>query len=462
MNEARREEKDRLKALAAGVAGRLAEAGHEAFFVGGCVRDLLLGMEPEDIDIATSAPPEAVQALFRRTVPLGTRFGVVLVVEEGHPFEVATYRTEEGYMDGRRPSRVRYADAREDVRRRDFTVNGLLMDPGTGRITDHVGGIPDLRARIIRTIGDPDVRFAEDHLRMLRAVRFAATLDFSIDLPTWDSIGRQATAISRISGERIRDELTKILVGGGARRGMELLAASGLLGRILPEVEALAGVEQPPRFHPEGDVWEHVLRMLELLPVEGSRRANPRLAWATLLHDVGKARTRSSDERGIHFYGHVREGVRLAEGILRRLRFSNQDMESVLELIRHHMRFIHVRQMKPGTLKRFLRLPEFPLHLELHRLDCRGSHGLLDSYEFCRDKLAELNREDLHPKRLISGQDLIRLGFAPGPVFREILEYVEDAHLNGEVRNAEEARQRVLERFGTERIDGREETSSGP
>ncbi|NPU82949.1 MAG: HD domain-containing protein [Syntrophaceae bacterium] len=448
MNEEPREEKDRLRTVALAIAKRLKEAGFETFFVGGCVRDLLLGTEPEDIDIVTSATPENVQSLFTRTVPLGARFGVVMVVEEGLPFEVATYRTEEGYLDGRRPSRVRFADAREDVLRRDFTVNGLLMEPETGCIADHIGGLADLRDRLIRTIGAPADRFAEDHLRMLRAVRFAAVLDFSIDPETFNAVRAGAGSIVRISGERVREELTKILVSRGARRGMELLAELGLLARLLPEVDALAGVSQPPRFHPEGDVWTHVLKMLELLPRAENGRGDGRLAWAALLHDIGKAVTRTEDERGIHFYGHVREGMRLAEGILRRLRFSNQDADAVLELIRYHMHFMSVGEMRPGTLKRLLRRPDFPLHLELHRLDCLGSHGMLDTFDFCRGKLAELSREDLHPPRLIDGRDLIGLGFAPGPLFREILTAVEDAQLAGEIGHADEARRFVLERFG--------------
>lgn len=456
MNEEPREEKTRLGTIALSITRRLAAAGHEAFFVGGCVRDYLLGGEPEDIDIVTSARPDDVQDLFARTIPLGARFGVVMVVEDGLSFEVATYRTEDGYLDGRRPSRVRFAGAREDVLRRDFTVNGLLMEPETGRIMDHVGGLEDLHDRVIRTIGDPEARFAEDHLRMLRAVRFAAVLDFSIDPPTFTAIQTGAEAIGRISGERIREEMTKILVSRGARRGMELLADSGLLARILPEVGALAGVSQPLRFHPEGDVWRHVLRMLEMLPLAENGRADARLAWAVVLHDAGKAVTRTEDGRGIHFYGHVREGVRLAEDILRRLRFSNQDIGTILDLIRHHMHFMSVMEMRPGTLKRFLRLPDFPLHLELHRLDCLGSHGMLDTYEFCRRKMEELTREDLHPARLIDGEDLIRMGFTPGPQFREILTAVEDAQLGGEIEDADQARRFVLDRFG-DRLNDRPE-----
>lgn len=429
---------------AAHIVRRLQEAGFEACFVGGCVRDLILGGTPEDYDIVTSARPEEVQRLFARTVPVGEKFGVCLVVEGGKPYEVATFRTEGGYADGRRPGCVSFATAEQDVLRRDFTINGLLMDP-EGRISDHVGGRSDLEARIVRAIGDPRERFAEDHLRMLRAIRFAATLGFSIDQPTFAAIRERATAISRISAERIREELCRILTGGGARRGLELLSESGLLGEVLPEVMALQGVEQPPQFHPEGDVWEHTLRMLALLR-PGS---DLRLAWAVLLHDVGKALTRSVDEAGVHFYGHVERGAPLAEAVLRRLRFSREEMETILSLVGGHMLFMNVRQMRPNRLKRLLRQPHFDLHLELHRLDCLGSHGMLDHHAFCREKLAEYPPEELRPPRLLTGEDLIAMGFAPGPLFREILGAVEDAQLGGVIADAAAARDFVLRSFPT-------------
>ncbi|MCX5818967.1 MAG: CCA tRNA nucleotidyltransferase [Deltaproteobacteria bacterium] len=432
---------------AAEIVRRLREAGHEAFWVGGCVRDLLRGEVPEDYDIATSARPEEVRRIFSRTVPVGERFGVCLVVEGGRPYEVATFRTEEGYDDGRRPERVAFASAAEDVRRRDFTINGLLMDPATGRITDHVEGRQDIERGIIRAIGDPGARFAEDHLRMLRAVRFAATFGFAIEPLTFAALLRQAAAVFRISAERIREELSRILTGGGARRGMELLSESGLLGEILPEVHALRGVEQPPAFHPEGDVWEHTLRMIALLPRQKGK-ADPRLAWAVLLHDVGKAVTRSEDATGTHFYGHVQRGEEISAAILRRLRFSREDLETVLSLVRGHMLFMNVREMRPNRLKRLLRTPDFALHLELHRLDCLGSHGLLDHYEFCRQKLEEYPEEELRPPRLLTGDDLIGMGFAPGPVFKEILRAVEDAQLGGEITDAAGVRDLVLKRWG--------------
>jgi poly(A) polymerase len=423
---------------AAEIVRRLREAGHEAFWVGGCVRDLLRGEVPADYDIVTSARPEEVRGLFARTIPVGERFGICLVVERGVPCEVATFRAEADYDDGRRPSWIAFATAEEDVRRRDFTINGLLMDPETGRIIDHAGGLCDIEQRIIRTIGDPEERFAEDHLRMLRAVRFAATLDFSIEPMTFAAIQRRAAMITRISAERIRDELSRLLTGGSARCGLELLSASGLLLEILPEIHALHGIEQPPVFHPEGDVWEHTLRMIALLPrPEG--KVDPRLAWAVLLHDVGKAVTRSEDAAGIHFYGHVQRGEEIADAILRRLRFSREEMETILALVRGHMLFMNVREMRPNRLKRLLRTPDFALHLELHRLDCLGSHGLLDHYAFCKQKLEEYPEEELRPPRLLTGLDLIGMGFAPGPVFKEILRAVEDAQLGGEITDAAEA-----------------------
>ncbi|PJC75496.1 MAG: phosphohydrolase [Syntrophobacterales bacterium CG_4_8_14_3_um_filter_58_8] len=438
---------DRQRDYAADIVHRLREAGHGAFWVGGCVRDLIRDVAPEDYDIVTSARPEEVRGLFSRTIPVGERFGICLVVEGGAPFEVAAFRTEADYDDGRHPSRVAFGTAKEDVRRRDFTINGLLMDPETGRITDHVGGLRDIEQRIIRTIGDPEERFAEDHLRMLRAVRFAATLGFEIEPMTFAAVRRQAAMITRISAERIRDELSRLLTGGAARRGLELLSESGLLGEILPEVHALQGVEQPPLFHPEGDVWAHTLRMVALLP-RPDGKADPRLAWAVLLHDVGKGVTRSEDAAGTHFYGHVQRGEEITAAILRRLRFSREEMETILALVRGHMLFMNVREMRPNRLKRLLRTPDFALHLELHRLDCLGSHGLLDHYTFCKQKLEEYPEEELRPPRLLTGRDLIGMGFAPGPVFKEILRAVEDAQLGGEIPDAAAAGDLVRMRWG--------------
>ncbi len=426
---------------------RLKEAGYEGFLVGGCVRDLLLGTEPEDFDIVTSARPEHVQALFSKTVPIGLAFGIILVIEADHAFEVATYRREGGYADGRRPSEVSFGSAEEDVQRRDFTVNGLLMDPETEVVLDYVGGKKDIKNRLIRTIGFPEERFAEDHLRMLRAVRFAVNLDFDLDPPVFSAIRTHAAAIGRISAERIREELNKILLRGHARRGMELLEQSGLLQEILPEVTALQGVMQPHQYHPEGDVWLHVLRMLDFFSGGFGAEKDQRLAWAVLLHDVGKAETRSTDDRGVHFYGHAQRSAEIAEKILNRFKFSTADMESVLALIRQHMLFMSVKEMRRHRLKRFLRMPDFDLHLELHRLDCLGSFGMLDAYLFCWDQLSVLSREALHPPRLLTGHDLKAMGFRPGPLFQEILDALETAQLEGELTTEEEARRMVLDRW---------------
>jgi poly(A) polymerase len=434
------------------IVAALRGAAHEAWFVGGSVRDCLRGVEPEEFDIVTSATPDQVRLLFSRTVPIGESFGVMLVVEGGRTYEVATFRTEGAYRDGRRPSRVEYAAlAEEDVQRRDFTVNGLLMDPETFRILDYVGGIGDLERKIIRTIGNAEARFAEDHLRMLRAVRFAANLSFDIEEGALAAIRKNAEAIKRISAERIRDEMTRMLTRGGARRGMELLAATGLLAGVLPEIDALRGVGQPERFHPEGDVWEHTLRMLDLLAGRKGAPTDVRLAWGAFLHDVGKPLTRSEDSKGIHFYGHSKQGEEIAQSVMERLRFSKAETETVVSLIRHHMLFMNVMDMRPNRLKRFLRMPDFDLHLELHRLDCLASHGDLESYEFCRAQLARLTEEELQPPRILNGRDLLEMGFRPGPLFSEILKAVEDAQLNNDISTAEEARRFVLEKWRSAR-----------
>ena len=432
---------------AASIVRRLQDVGYEAYFVGGCVRDILRGVEPGDYDIVTSARPEEVRSLFSHTVPVGIIFGVVLVVEEGHSYEVATFRAESGYEDGRRPSHIEFTSAYGDVCRRDFTINALLMDPMTGDIIDYVGGRKDIEDRVIRTIGNPDERYAEDHLRMLRAVRFSANLGYVIEPDTLLAIKRHAFEIKRISAERIHDELTKLLTGGGARRGMEMMEETGLLAEILPEVDCLRGIEQPPAFHPEGDVWEHTLRMLDLLPAGGGVEIDTRLAWGILLHDVGKARTGSIDDSGIHFYGHVREGEIIAEALMRRLRFSRADMETILALIHYHMLFMNVTDMRPNRLKRFLRMPDFQLHLELHRLDCLASHGFLDSHDFCTIKLTEAGDDELRPPKLLTGDDLVGMGFSPSPLFGEILDAIEDAQLDGKISTSDEARSLVMDRW---------------
>jgi poly(A) polymerase len=442
--------KNSIRNHAVAIVGRLKNEGFDAYFVGGCVRDFIRGVEPDDYDIVTSAHPEQVMAIFSHTVAVGARFGVVAVIVEGHPYEVATFRSDDIYIDGRRPSQVRFVSAKEDVLRRDFTINGLLMDPETEKVIDYVDGVSDIKNKIIRTIGDSDARFNEDYLRMLRAVRFASNLDFAIENAAKEAIIKHAAKIKQISAERVQEELNKILIRRGARRGFELLAETGLLRSILPEVDCLQGVEQPPLFHPEGDVWQHTLIMLELLPVEGEIKTIRPLAWGTLLHDVGKAATRTEDEKGVHFYGHVRAGEEIADDIMQRLRFSRADREIVLNLIHFHMVFMNVQKMRPGRLKRFLRMPYFELHLELHRLDCLASHGMLDNYQFCRQKLESLTGEELRPPRLITGDDLIAMGFAPGKIIGEIILKVENAQLEGIIVNPDEAKKFVLEKWGQE------------
>ena len=381
------------------IASELRSHGFQAWLVGGCVRDLVLGREPTDYDISTDARPDELLRLFPRAQLVGAQFGVVLV--DG--VEIATFRSDHSYTDGRHPGRVVFeTDPRQDVLRRDFTINALLLDPSalnsssslsslSSQVVDYVGGLSDLRAGVIRAIGDPEQRFEEDHLRMLRAVRFAARFGFEIEPATLAAIQKLHAKILRVSPERIRDELVRILTEGGARRGFELLDASGLLADILPEVAAMKGVEQPPEFHPEGDVWTHTLIMLE-----GLRSPSPALALGVLLHDVGKPGTFRVADR-IRFDGHVELGERIARDILNRLRFSNAEIDQVIALIANHMRFSHVHQMRESTLKRMLRLPAFEEHLELHRLDCSSSHGHLENYEFAKAKFEQSAPEELRP-----------------------------------------------------------------
>ena len=421
-------------ALAARIVNRLKAEGHAAYLAGGCVRDLLLGVEPQDYDVATAARPEQVLLLFPRAQLVGAHFGVVLVREDGAEVEVATFRSDHAYRDGRHPEAVDFeTDPRQDVIRRDFTINGLLLDPQSNQVLDFVGGREDLERKLVRAIGEPDRRFEEDHLRLLRAVRFAARLGFDIEPHTFEAMRRLRGKIRLISAERIRDELARILTEGGARRGFELLDASGLLAEILPEVAAMKGVAQPREFHPEGDVWIHTLMMLE-----GLRSPSVTLALGVLLHDVGKPPTFRITDR-IRFDGHAELGAGMAGAILARLRFSNEEIRQVESLVANHLRFKDVARMRESTLKRFLRMECFEEHLELHRLDCVMSHGLLDNYEFVRRKLEELPREQLRPKRLISGHDLIAAGYQPGPSFGRVLRAVEDAQLEGRVGTREEA-----------------------
>ena len=445
------------------IAARLRELGHAAYFAGGCVRDLLLGREPQDFDVATSAHPDLVQRAFPRTEAVGAHFGVILVLDQlgGQRIatEVATFRSDGAYSDGRRPDAVRFStDPREDVLRRDFTVNGLLLDPVSYEngdpvescVLDFVSGQSDLSAGILRAIGDPQRRFAEDKLRMLRAVRFAARLGFVIEPHTFAAIRAQAPQIHQVSCERTRDELTKILTEGAARRGFGLLDESGLLAEVLPEVERMKGVQQPPQYHPEGDVWIHTLMLLDHLPAA----ANATLAWGMLLHDIGKPATftppdptRLGDR--IRFNGHVEVGLAIARSILTRLRFSNEECTQILALIKHHMQFGDVTKMKQSTLKRFLRLPRFEEHLALHYADVMSSHGMLEMYKYAKENYESLGEEQIKPPLLLTGEDLIAAGYRPGPRFREMLTIAEDAQLEGSVSTRDEALKLVEERFGT-------------
>jgi poly(A) polymerase len=430
------------KELARHIVITLRDQGHEAYWAGGCVRDQLLGRTPKDYDVATGALAAEIQSCFPRTEAVGAQFGVVIVKGDEADVEVATFRLDHDYCDGRRPSGVSFTRSPEqDVQRRDFTINGLLYNPLEERYLDFVGGQRDLEARLIRAIGSPDDRFAEDKLRMLRAVRFAARLDFSIEPATLAAIRNHAAEIQQIAAERIQAELNRILTEGRARRGFELLDEAGLLEVILPEVARMKGVAQPPEFHPEGDVWTHTLLMLDQL-----ENPSVTLALGTLLHDVGKPPTYRVAER-IRFDGHVEAGVEISREICERLRYSNRDTEQVVELVANHMRFGDVTRMRASTLKRFMRLPGFDEHLELHRVDCLSSHRNLGNYEFVRRMESELGEKDLRPPRLITGSDLIAAGYEPGPPFQAILTEVEDAQLEGRLSSREEALAFVEQRF---------------
>jgi poly(A) polymerase len=425
----------RQNALA--IVERLRGAGYQAYWAGGCVRDLVMGREPKDYDVATDAVPSTVARLFPRSLMVGAQFGVVMVTGDGGPTEVATFRSDGLYLDGRHPSEVRYSKTpEEDVRRRDFTINGLLYDPVIRQVLDFVGGEDDIRARRVRTIGAPAARFREDRLRMLRAVRFAARFDFAIDPATGDAIRELSASVHQVSAERIRDEILKILTEGAARRGFELLDETGLLRQLLPEVKVLRGVMQPPEFHPEGDVWTHTLMMLEGLGKSGEP-VTPTLALGVLLHDIGKPATFRVRER-IRFDGHVEVGVKIAENICRRLKLSSRETERVAELVGQHMRFKDFGRMRRSTQLRFLALDGFAEHLELHRLDCLASHGNLDIYQAARRMMLETPPEVVRPAPLVNGHDLIALGYQPGPRFKEVLDAVRDAQLEGQITTRDE------------------------
>jgi poly(A) polymerase len=457
------------KSFAISIVRTLRDQGHQGYLVGGCVRDLLLKREPADYDIATDATPDDVVRIFPETYAVGAQFGVVLVplpesertalgesqaadAEQhalpGHQhkfcIEVATFRCDVGYSDGRHPDEVRFSrDPKEDVQRRDFTINGLLLDPLSDEVLDFVGGNADLEAGIIRAIGNPELRFSEDKLRMLRAVRFAARFEYQIDPATFEAIRKLAAQIHQVSRERVRDELTRMLTEGHARLAFQLLDETGLLREVLPEITAMKGVEQPPEFHPEGDVFVHTLLLLENLP----QPCPMTLAWGALLHDVGKPPTFRRAPDRIRFDEHAKVGTKMAEAICRRLRFSNEDTDQILLLVENHMRFGDVERMKPSTFKRFIRLPRFDEHMQLHRLDCEASHRSLRLYDFTREKRAELPASAIRPEPLITGDDLIAAGYAPGPVFKQILSAVEDAQLDGGLQSKMQAMKFVSQKF---------------
>jgi poly(A) polymerase len=440
-----------LKDFARSIVQTLRQQGFQAYLVGGCVRDLLLQREAKDWDVATDATPEQVMSIFPETYAVGAQFGVVLVpVPEASrepassAVEVATFRSDISYSDGRHPDQVRFSrDPREDVARRDFTINGMLLDPVSGEVLDFVGGKKDLAAGVIRTIGDPELRFAEDKLRMLRAVRFAARFGYVIDAGTFEAIKKLADEIGLVSRERVRDELTRMLTEGQGHKAFLLLDESGILGYVLPEIAAMKGVAQPPEFHPEGDVLVHTLMLLDNLPSP----CPATLAWGALLHDVGKPPTFRVAPDRIRFDEHAEVGLKMAEEICRRLRFSNDDTTQILALVGNHMRFGQATRMKESTLKKFMRMPAFDEHLALHRADCLASHRNLATYEFIEQKRAAIPPEKMRPSPLLTGYDLIAEGHVPGPKFRQILDAVEDAQLEGRLLSRDAALEFVRREF---------------
>ncbi len=426
-----------MRATATKIVRELQEAGFDAFWVGGCVRDFLLGREPGDYDIATSALPEQVEKLSPRTIAVGRKFGVIVVVEDDIQFQVATFRAEADYQDGRHPEHVTFGNARADAERRDFTVNGLFFDPVRKQLHDWVGGEKDLRAKIIRTIGDPEERFAEDHLRLLRAVRFATQLGFEIDPATFNAVQVNAEKIKLISAERIRDELLKLFASSDPARGLTLLRESGLLEHVLPEVAATVDCMQSPDFHPEGSVFNHLVLMLNKMPAD----ADPLLPWAVLMHDIAKPLTASRDETtgSIHFYEHERIGAEMTETILGRLRFPRKQTEAVATAVRYHMQFKDAAKMRKSTLRRLLMRPTFPMELQLHRVDCLGSHGRLDVYDFLMEQSKELEKlPEIRPP-LLNGGDLIKLGCEPGPAMGALLNEIREKQLQDELKTPGEA-----------------------
>lgn len=419
------------------LARRLMAAGHEALFAGGCVRDRLLQKEPQDYDIATSATPEQVLKLFPGANEVGAHFGVVIAKSHGHPVEIATFRTDGCYKDGRRPEGVTFSTPQEDAQRRDFTINGLFECPGDGSVIDYVGGLADLENGVLRAIGDPFSRFSEDALRLLRAVRFSTVLGFGIEPETGSALTACADLLSRISPERTRDEFSKILTSPRRRQGVELLVESGLMKWIVPEFLETIGCEQPPEWHPEGDVYTHTCIMLEMLHPD----APLELCLAVLLHDIAKppCQTYDAEAGRIRFNGHDAMGAEMAEVILRRLRYSNDVISAVVPMVARHMQFMNVQRMRTAKLKRFMAEPTFAEEMELHRVDCGSSNGFTDNYEFLQAKAGEFAAEPLIPEPLVSGRDLIGLGLTPGPRFKELLDAIQTEQLEGRILDRDAA-----------------------
>ncbi|MBP9864803.1 MAG: CCA tRNA nucleotidyltransferase [Candidatus Omnitrophica bacterium] len=417
------------------VAEKLKSKQHHVVFAGGCVRDFLMKKTPQDFDLATSATPDEVESIFPKTVAVGKQFGVILVIDHDEQIEVTTFRRDGGYCDGRHPSEISFTDDKEDALRRDFTVNGLFYDPFSQQVLDYVGGETDLQKKVIRAIGDPAKRFEEDKLRLLRAVRFAANLDFSIEANTWREVVRLAPQIHQVSPERIRDELVKIFTRPGAARGFDLLSESGLMREILPEVEAMRGVQQQPDFHPEGDVFVHTRLLMEKLD-----QPSVTLAFAALFHDIAKPVTAGKREDGrITFYEHAPIGAEMTRGIMKRLRFSNQMIDDTAILVANHMKFGDAMKMRSGKLKMFIAHEQFQEGLELHRIDCMSCHGMLENYHFLQEKQKALTEEELKPKPFLSGHDLLALGMAAGPAMKPFLEEVYILQLEGQFKDKAEA-----------------------
>lgn len=430
-----------MKSEALNIVKKLRNSGFKTYWAGGCVRDIIMGLKPHDYDIATNARPDQVIKLFHKTIPVGISFGVVKVLCGKLEFEVATFRSDGEYIDGRHPEEIHFSSEKEDAFRRDFTINGMFYDPIEEKIIDYVNGQKDIKNGVIRTINSPIERFLEDRLRLIRAVRFAARFQYDIEPHTYGAIKEMAPEINKISAERIRDELKKMLTDQHPANSIRLLEEVGLLKMILPEIADMKGVKQPEEFHPEGDVWEHTLLMLQ-------KMNNPdfELAMGVLLHDVGKPPTFTIEDR-IRFNNHCEVGAEIAEKIGKRFRMANKQIDCIKELVRHHLRFIDVQKMRESTLKRFLRLPHFTDHLELHRLDCLASHGNLANWEFCKEKLSKLKPHEIRPKPLLNGHDLIKMGYQTGSIFKQILTAIEDAHLEGQLKTHEDARKFVLKQF---------------